>query len=574
MARIGTTHASTENHAVRRAALAAVAGLAACGVLQAQTPPDAGRLQRQTEQGLGLPVAPAAPPAGATRPEIDRAGRPLTVRRFVIEGASLIPAEELAAQLAAWRERPVTLGELQEATQALVRTYRERGWYARVQIPPQDASDGTLRIRVVEGRFGRLRSEAPPGTRANVRSMEQLVGRRLAPGQPYSQEALERGLLLANDLPGVSVDGLLQAGAQSGTSDLVLRIADQPLFSGHAAINNTGSRFTGRVQASAQLSLDNPGGRGDQATASLLASERLRYAALGYAVPVGSDGLRARAGITTLRYRLGDSFAALQAEGRSQSATLALSYPLLRTGTHSAWIGVDASHGRYEDETLGLLQRDRRVATLALSAWGNAVDDVGGGGASDWRVALVPGKVRLGVDAAQDAAGARTAGGFARLTVDLRRDQRLGEGFYLRARFSGQVANGNLDSSQKFGLGGAYGVRGYPGDDGQGDAGALLQLELHRPLAGGLDGFVFVDGGRVRQHQDPWPGWDTRASGNNSYGLAAAGIGLNWNHAAGWQASLVLAQPLGNNPGSGVAGRNQDGGRTRARAWLTVAYRF
>lgn len=559
--------------ATHRAAAAMLAALAASGVVQAQAVPDAGRLQRQTEQGLTPPPAPAPPLARPAAP-IDRSGPQLTVRRFAIEGATLIPAEELAAQLEPWRDRPAFLGELQAAAEGLVGTYRERGWYARVQIPPQDASDGTLRIRIIEGRFGRLRSEAAPGTRARIDSIEQLVGRRLQPGQPYSQDALERGLLLANDLPGVTVDGLLQAGEARGTSDLLLQVADRPLFSGQAAVNNAGSRFTGRAQASGQLALDNPGGRGDQATLNLLVAEGLRYAGLAYAAPLGADGLRARVGVTALGYRLGDSFEALGAKGHSRTATVGLAYPLLRSGARNAWLGIDAGEARYEDETLGVTRRDRRVATLALSAWGNDSDGFGGGGFNDWRLALTLGKARLGVDAALDAAGPDTAGTFARLAGELRRDQRLGGNFFLRARLSGQLADGNLDSSQKFGLGGAYGVRGYPADDGQGDAGVLLQLELHRPLAHGFDGFVFFDGGRIRQHQDPWAGWDTRASGNNGYGLAAAGIGLNWNHPAGWQASLVIAQPLGNNPGSGVPGHNQDGGETGTRTWLTLARRF
>jgi len=552
------------------------AGLAlACAAAEAQpVVPDAGELQRRSQESLQPPPSSRQPAAAPGPAEPDRGGPRITVRRFAVEGATLIPEGELEARLAPLRGRPASMGELQAAAEGLADAYRERGWFARAQIPPQDASDGTLRIRVIEGRFGRLRSPGQAGLRANVPSIEALVGRRLPPGEPYSQDALERGLLLANDLPGVQVDGVLQAGEAAGTSDLELRIADQPLVSGFAGLNNAGSRSTGRAQANAQLALDNPGGRGDQATLGLLAAEDLHYAVLGYSFPLGADGLRARLGASALEYKLGDSFAALDARGRSRTVTAGVAHPVLRTGTQSIWFSADANEAHYQDETLGVTLRDRRVTTLPLSAWGERSDTLGGGGFTTWRLGLVPGKVRLGVDAAADAAGPGTAGAFTRVPFDLRRDQRTGDASYLRVRVAGQWADGNLDSSQKFGLGGPYGVRGFPGDDGQGDAGVLLQAEWHRALAPAFDGFVFGDGGHIRQHMTPWPGWDARSTGHNSYGLAAAGLGLNWTPTASLQASLTVAWPLGGNPGSGIPDTNQDGSRIGPRAWLALAYRF
>lgn len=550
-------------------------GVACIATAQAQPAiPDAGELQRRSQESLQPPLPATPPPARSAPVAPDTSGPQLTVRRFIVEGATLVPAAELEARLEPWRNRAASLGELQAAADALANVYRERGWFARAQIPPQDASDGTLRIRIIEGRFGRLRTAPQPGRRADAASIERLVGSRLQPGEPYSQEALERGLLLANDLPGIRVDGVLQAGEAQGTSDLELRITDLPLFSGYAGVNNSGSRSTGRVQANAQLALDNPGGRGDQGTLGLLAAEDLYYAALGYAFPIGSDGLRARVGVNGLNYRVGGTFAALNARGESRSASAGLAYPLRRGVASSTWLGADINEGRYEDETLGVTLRERRVATLALNAWGDRSDAIGGGGFSTWRVGVVPGRVRLGVDAPIDAIGPATAGSFTRVPFEVRRDQRIDAASYLRMRFTGQWADRNLDSSQKFGLGGAWGVRAFPGDDGQGDQGVLLQVEWHRILAPGLDGFVFADGGHIRQHVDTWPGWDTRGTGNNSYGLAAAGVGLTWNPVAALQANLVFAWPLGNNPGSGVPGHNQDGSEIGPRGWIALAYRF
>ena len=125
--------------------------------------------------------------------------------------------------------------------------------------------------------------------------------------------------------------------------------------------------------------------------------------------------------------------------------------------------------------------RDRKVDSVALSLSGNANDGWGGGGFSQWRFVLGQSKVtlKLAADAAQDAIGPQTAGNSTRLGYEVRRDQLLPAPlapFYLRARLSGQQASGNLDSSQKFALGGPYGVRGFPGDDGIGDSLSLIHI--------------------------------------------------------------------------------------------------
>jgi len=87
-----------------------------------------------------------------------------------------------------------------------------------------------------------------------------------------------------------------------------------------------------------------------------------------------------------------------------------------------------------------------------------------------------------------DAATARTAGQFSKLNVDLARIQSLSEGLDLYGRISAQWASKNLDSSQKFGLGGCNGVRAYPSGEGYGDSGALAQIELRYAM-----GYAMVD---------------------------------------------------------------------------------
>ncbi|WP_236685863.1 ShlB/FhaC/HecB family hemolysin secretion/activation protein [Pseudoxanthomonas suwonensis] len=552
--------------------------LAWAGAASAQSPPDAGQLQRQSEQALDH-APPAPPPATALpAPAEPAAGPAFTVRRFLVRGATLVPAGELERQLDAWRDRPVHLADLEDALRTLVAHYRGLGWFARAQLPEQDITDGTVVVQVVEGRFGQLHVEHGGG-RARSGFVAGVVARQLQPGAPYSLAQLERGLLLANDLPGIMADGVLRAGEAPGTSDLVLQVQDRPLLSGSASLGNDGSRYTGRAQAIARLNLDDPSGWGDQIGATLMRGVDLEYLGASYGVPLGTGGWRGNVGYASLSYRLGKEFAALDAFGKSRIRQASVAYPLRRSDALNVEVEL-AWTGRHQwDESLGLALRRRHIGNLTLGVYGDARDEWLRGGWTAWIVDLAHGRARLDLpdDRALDAFGAGIHGPFTLASLELRTDRWLSPDWYARSRITGQWTDGNLDSSLQFVLGGPSGVRGYPVNEGSGDSGAVVQLELHRllpgPLGSELDGFAFVDHGVIRQRQDPWDDWRLPGDADNQYALSAAGIGLGWTHPRGLRTILSLASPLGTNPG-GLEDRNQDGTRRATQFWFNLRQRF
>lgn len=545
----------------------------------AQTPPDAGKVQRQLEQTLTPPPTQTPAPAESQAP-VDRSGPKVTLKRVFITGTTLIPPDELARQLDSYIGRSLSLGELQAAAQTLVGYYRERGWFVRVLLPEQDVSKGTLHIQIVEGRLGSVHLKPEQQTRARQSYVARVVGRQLQADEPYALAALERGLLLANDLPGIAADGVLQAGSTPGSSDLALSVSDRALFSGQLGASNFGSRFTGRNQGFLRLAVDDPSGYGDQLGLTGLLAEELDYQALGYSLPLGYDGLRVSVGYSQLHYRLGEEFASLDAQGEASTLTAALAYPLVRSTARNVWLGLNYVARRYDDDSFGMTLHDRRSDSYTLTLHGDSRDAWGGGGITRWRTDLTGGHIslRLADDRAQDAAGPDVAGGFTRINAELSRDQVLAPAHYLRARFVGQWAADNLDSAQQLSLGGPYDVRGYPMNEGSGDVGALLQLELHSllPALGiaGLDGYLFFDSGVVRQHQEPWAGWDTQGTGRNIAALYATGAGIRWNHHKGLALDAAVAVPLGHDLVDAGRDRNQDGSERGLRFWLTASQTF
>lgn len=541
----------------------------------AQTPPDAGALQRETERSLQAPrpaERPLAAPAARPMDEDAKAAR-IAVKRLVIDGANLVPVAELEALLADLPGQSLTLAELERAAQRIAEHYRARGWFVRVYLPAQDVTDGTVRIQVLEGRYEGSRLE-DAGGRADGEFVRNVVTRRLKEGEPLSAADLERGLLLANDLPGIAAAGLLEAGETPGGTRLALRTEDTPFVTGDVGVDNHGIRSTGRGQVVGGVALNNLAGIGDRLGLRALAAEDVYSARLGYSLPLGSDGWRLGTHFSTLNYELGGRYRALDAEGRARTAGLDLSWAWVRQSDRNLSLGTAYEWRRYEDDVLSAPLRRHRVHAFTLALSGDQRDSFHGGGITWGGVQITLGRLDIrdpAADRAADAVGPRADGDYSKLGVQLNRLQALGiSGWRVQAMLSGQWADGNLGSSEKFTLGGPHRVRAYPVNEASGDAGVLMKLELQRELGHGWQAMAFYDIGRIRQHRDTWTGWQGGSRQPNIYSLSGAGLGVSWNRAS-WQLAASAAVPVDGNPGKDANGRNNDGTRpSSASFWLAL----
>ncbi len=253
------------------------------------------------------------------------------------------------------------------------------------------------------------------------------------------------------------------------------------------------------------------------------------YARLGWQTPLGGDGLKAGAAWSDMRYRLEKDFANLHAHGTANIGTLWLSYPFLRSQITNLNLG--ASHDSKAlrdrvDSTASVTDKDIDVTTLTLS--GDRLDGFFGGGIASASLGYSFGRLRLDpVNAALDqaATGHGSGGHYDKWNFSLSRLQRLGDQWSLNASLSGQIAGKNLDSSEKFTLGGAQGVRAYPQGEASGDDAWLANLELRYSLAQwpDLQAIAFHDVGASRINSRPLA-TDTA----NVRRIAGEGFGLQW----------------------------------------------
>lgn len=549
--------------------LAAVCILSAVPMIaNAQTAPDAGSLQRETTRIFVPPPTAPKPARPAPMKEKDKGERvKVTSFYFVMEDGALLPGADFMNILTGLIGKSLTFHELEQAIQSFDAYYRAKGFFARAYLPAQEIKDGTVRVVIVQGRLGAVTVEKK-GKRADADFAKEIVSRGLKLGEPLSYPALERGLLLANDLPGMQTSGILKPGQRSGETNLMLNVEDQPLIDTELMVNNQGPRATGEVQGAGSLNI-NPG-NGGQFSVHALGNQDLQFTSGAYTHPLGADGWRLSLNGSYLHYRLGKEFEALNAHGYADTFGVGIRYPIIRSERTNVFFSGNAEYRYYKDESLdaSTKRKELEAANLGLS-WDRS--DISGRGWTQASLSFVGGNLNLtGEDLAADQAGPHAAGAYFKLGGQVNRLQRLGMGFSLSARVNGQWADKHLDSSEKFALGGPYGVRAYPVNEASGDSGLVATLELNKELGAGFSAAIFFD------HGDIWVGRESSAGSAlpNQYALYGAGLGLAYHYAGNWFVQFTVAQPVGNNPGVSDSSREQDGSRHGTRFWVTGVIRF
>jgi len=569
-------------HRGNKAALAPAGLLVLLGsplaVMAQAAPPDAGAIQRQTERSLERQTLPSlVPRAAAPQIVLPKPGAvTVTVRSFQFAGNRLLSTERLRAAVAPWLMRPLDFAGLRQAAEAVAAAYRDEGWIASASLRRQEIADGSVTIDIVEARFGGARIEGRPPQRVKAERLLAMVDAAQAIGAPLSARAIDRVLLLIDDLPGVSVEGNLVAGARDGETALALTLADEPRFGGDTALDNNGSRSVGIERISANLNWTSPTGSGDAVAVNLIHTRGSDYERVSYSLPLGVRGLRLSAQGSNIAYQvISVELAALGARGQAQTASLGLSWPIERSRLLNLNASLRQEVRRYDNEANGATSSRYRIDATNADLSGNVFDTLGGGGASSASLSLAAGRVDLSgsPNQAADAQTARTAGRYAKLGLTLTRQQAITEALSLSIAAAWQRASKNLDSSEKIYLGGSAGVRAYPASEGGGALGRTLTLELRQRLDDRWMLAGFYDTGEVtgyRQASDPSTG-QPLSNAPNRVALHGAGLTVSWQAKAGLDFKATLARRIGTNPNPTANGHDQDGSLQLNRLWVSAS---
>ncbi len=557
------------------------------GNLRAQTSPDAGSLLRDIEKNQSQVIPKAVPkPDVKKEAKAPQAEAKLLVKGFKFLGNQKISTEELQAIFSKYINQTLTVSELQNIAAEISLIYSDRGFVAQGQLPKQDVTDGVVTIQILEAKFGgSVFDEEQKKLLKSVQPelIQKIIGERLIVGEAININDLDRALLIADDLPGVAVQGSLMAGEKEGQTLVLIRAADEPHFYGDASLDNHGSRSTGAFKKSANLTFVSPSNDGDQLTLSALNTQGTDYGRLAYSFPVGFDGLRLGMNASHMQYKVvTPESQSTRPKGSSQVIGVDTQYPLVRTKSQNLYLQTAYDLKYFKNEAIQTsiheTTSDYRLNVLSIGLSGNQYDGFFGGGLISGSLNFGMGAVDLSGSTASnqtgDASGAKTSGAYTRLRWSVSRQQNLIDDLSLSAALSGQKANKNLDSSEKFYLGGVSGVRAYPNSEGAGSEGQMLNLELRQRLPENFSVSAFYDWGRIEQYDNNAKADGTPNSTLNKYNLSGYGFALNWNGPRQLNVKTIWARRIGNNPYPTASGNDQDGSYKRDRYWLSANIPF
>jgi hemolysin activation/secretion protein len=503
------------------------------------------------------------------------------VRGFRISGSTLVTETDARQLLAGLSGRPLSAKEIEQAAQLISNHLRSLGFpFAQAYLPPQRLDAGIVEIAILEGRLDPNAGKSgivieTAGHRADPDRIQSLIAAGARPGEPLRIADLERAVLLVGDTPGVkNVDAEIEPGATTGTTQVRVKLAETSPIGLSLWSDNYGNRYTGEERVGIQVALNSLTGYGEQLAVQHVASDDSENTRVSFSLPLGRQGFRLGLAHSEAKADFGLDMRTLDLNSDATVSTLSASYPLIRSAQQNVALALALERKHYITDLVWGRENDRLIKSGTFSGSGDFIDLAGG--QNRWTVGLTAGNVDLSRDAQaqdRDADTAKTAGDFAKINFQSIRvapidgSKRLSWMLYL----AGQYASKNLDSAEKFQLGGPQGVRAYPVSEGIGDHGWLANAEIRYKIPEkylkSTHVFSFFDIGGIAQYRNPWSYPETTSAPNN-YLLKGAGLGANLSFGDTGSVKFMWAHKVGDNPNRSSDGLDSDGLNKSGRIWI------
>lgn len=487
------------------------------------------------------PVLVQAQVNEASQPRTGVPSPRFAIRRFAVEGNTLIAASVIEQTLAPFTGDSRDFADVQRALETLEGLYRARGFSTvYVSVPEQELEKGVVRLKVVEGRISKVIVQGNEHfSTDNIRRSLPM----LKEGEAPSATRLSENVQLANQNPSKTVEVLLGVGEREGEVNARVRVKDERPWRLSATLDNTGRNATGRHRLGVSFQHNNVLDTDQSFSAAYTTAPhkpsgvKVDIYSLGYRIPI---------------YRLGDSIDLLYVKstvgvpstspslagglgivGKGEFFGLRYHWLLPRDGEYTSRIvfGLDAWNMDSSCTTVNGTRltgvagcEPYRVRPLSVTYHGNwlQADRTIGFGLG------VVGNISASSSQSYDLAssGREAPTGFLIWRANGSYVQVLPHDWQLRLNSQMQYTNKPLVPTEQIGIAGSTAVRGFLERAIATDSGYFVQAEVYTPdlanplsLPGSLRALAFYDFGAGHLH---------RVRANARFAIASAGVGLRY----------------------------------------------
>jgi len=474
------------------------------------------------------PAAVAQPaPAPEPVPTLD-------IEAFDVDGNTLLKPIEVEAAVYPFMGPGRIPADVDKAREALEQAYHAKGYQSVVvEIPPQRADAGVVKLAVLEAPVGRLRVEGAKFFSPEVikRQIPSIVE-----GKTPNFTAAQAEISDVNRNPDRRVTPVLRAGKVPGTIDIDLKVTETPPIHATVEANNDHAQGTTEERVSSTLRFSNLWQLGHAVSATYLVApnrkEDSEVFAGSYLAPVWGTpwtvlvfGYNSNSDIASL------GGASVLGKGYSIGVRGIYQLPPLGSASQSLTVGLDYKNF---DETITLgstsaapLESPIRYVPITGAYGINRSDDVS---SSNLTVSVSAGLRGIGSDSSDyfDKRAYATAN-FVHLNLDGDHTQTLKDGTSVFLRLSGQLSDQPLISAEQFSAGGLTTVRGYLQSETVGDNGVFASAELRTPNLSPMLGEVvsrFVDDWRFYTFVDGAQTWVIKPLPDQDASSSLISVGL------------------------------------------------
>ncbi|MGF1461531.1 MAG: ShlB/FhaC/HecB family hemolysin secretion/activation protein [Leptolyngbyaceae cyanobacterium] len=504
----------------------------------AQVDPGQDRFPAEPQFPVPLPEDESAPPTAPEPPLPPGAETPFAVTGITVIGSTVYDSDALAAIVAPYENREVTLAELQRAADEITQLYLNDGYItSRAVISAQTVVDGVVQIDVLEGELEEILVEGTD-------SLKDYVRVRIAQGgtRPLNQGHLEDQLrLLRVDPMFTSVEASLRAGSGVGQSRLIVRVEEVDTIGGSVFSDNYSSPSVGTVRIGSSLQFRNLAGLGDTlfGSATWTTTAGSKVYELGYRVPISPMNGTVLLRLTPNEFEITDPNQPtfdFGTEGSTDIYEVSVRQPLIRTPRDEFALSLGYRYRQGSTLISGIITDATTTNVLSFGQ-----DYVHRDTSGAW---ALQSQFRLGAeDVDETATTASSADDFFSWSGQVQRVQRLSADNLLLLQGSVQLSPDSLPGSEQFFAGGGLSVRGYDQNQRFGDNGIRFSIEDQIVVtrnAAGLPEFQvapYVDGAYL------WNADGSLDVTDNNF-LLGTGVGFLFNFAEGFDARADLAYPL------------------------------
>ena len=460
----------------------------------------------------------------------------IRIDRFNVVGSSVFSPQELAKVTKDFVNQSITFAQLLQASEAVTKLYREKGYITSSAFVPANqtlkSSGSTITIQVVEGGLESIQVSGLKRLNSNYVRSRLTV----ATAKPLNVNKLLLALQLIQLNPLIkNISAELAAGANAGSSILIVKASETKTFRSEISYYNNRSPSIGSFQRQIQLTEANLSGLGDNLNVAYANTDGSSDVEASYTLPINAYN-----GTLEFSYNYTNSrviekpFDALDIQGTSQDFSITLRQPIVQTPNEEFALGVTASR---RESDVGFLEsvigerlpfpspgatRDGQTRLSILRFF------------QDWtkrnsrQVLAARSQFSFGIDAFDATINANAPDGqFFSWRGQAQWIRLLAPDTLFLVRADAQLSDRPLVPLEQFGLGGQRTVRGYRQDLLLVDKAFLASIELRYPIlrvpqvGGVLQITPFVDFGTGS-------GGTSTGVANAPNNLASTGLGLLW----------------------------------------------